>query len=55
MAKKKGNPDEKHVTVLKPVHDKIKELAKWQHRSMRGVINVLVEEEHAREKKKRGE
>ena len=53
MEKKVENAyTEKHVTILKPAHDKLQELAKLQHRSMRGVATVLIEEALIKERKK---
>lgn len=40
---------EKHVTLLEPTHDKLVALAKKQHRSLRGVVTHLIEQETKRE------
>ncbi len=44
---------EKHITVLEPTHNKLKQLAKTQRRSMRQCVSKLIDEEIERRKLKK--
>lgn len=41
----KSKVEEKHISVTKEIHDKLKHIAKKQNRTMRGVVSMWVEKE----------
>jgi len=46
-----GSRPDKHISVSAELHDRIKELAKKQGRSMRGLLELLIKEAEKKSEK----
>jgi len=40
--------NETHISVLKVTHDKLKEIAKYEQRTLRTVVTKLIDDKHAK-------